>query len=61
METVRGASQTLQWIMIMYGMNNDSVVSPTVVVILGSLAWVLALMDVGIDAAIPRRRRVDQD
>jgi hypothetical protein len=45
----------------MYAMNNDTTVSPTVVVVLGSLAWVFTLVDVGIDAALPRRPPVDQE
>lgn len=45
----------------MYAMDPDTIVSPRVVVVLGSLAWVFALIDLGIDAAFPPHRRVDQE
>jgi hypothetical protein len=45
----------------MYAMNNDTVVSPAVVVILGTMAWVFALLDIAIDGAFDARRGVDRE
>ena len=48
--------------MIIYGMNNDGIVSPMVIVILGSVAWVFALIDFAIDAVFPPHlHRADQE
>ena len=45
----------------MYAMNNDTIVSPAVVVILGSLAWAFALLDIAVDVAFDARRGADRE
>lgn len=46
--------------MTAYAVNPDTIISPRVVIILASLVWGLALMDIGIDAVFPKDRREHQ-
>jgi hypothetical protein len=46
--------------MTIYAVYPDTIISPTIIIILGSLVWLLALLDVGVDFVFPRDRHVDQ-
>jgi hypothetical protein len=46
--------------MTAYAANPDTIISPRVILILATLVWVLALIDISIDAVFPRDRREHQ-
>ena len=57
MFTVRGISQTFQWVMTLYASDPDTIISPTVIIIFGSMVFVFALLDISIDVLFPREHR----
>jgi hypothetical protein len=47
--------------MVVYAAHPDTTVSPTIIIALGSLAWIFSSLDVGIDFLFPRNHRDEID
>ena len=54
---VKLISQTCQWIMTLYAADPDMVISPPAIVILASIVYLFAILDIAMDVWFPRDRR----